>query len=60
MAIRKSEDYEVGGDKVGLERLEVPFDRDRGPEGAVASYMGGMTFYNIYAIVNNNDNCDYS
>jgi hypothetical protein len=46
MAIRKSEEYEVGGDKVGIERLEAPFDGDQGPEGAVASYIDGMTFYN--------------
>jgi hypothetical protein len=58
MAVRKSEEYEVGVDKVGIERLETPFDGDQGPEGAVASYRDGITFYNICAIVNNNDNCD--
>jgi hypothetical protein len=44
MAIRKSEEYEVGGDKVGIERLKAPFDGDQGPEGVVASYMDGFFF----------------
>jgi len=60
MAIRKSEEYEVGEDKVRVERLEAPFYGGQGPECAVASYMYEMTFYSICANVHNNDNCDYS
>jgi hypothetical protein len=44
MAIRKSEEYEVGGDKVGIERLKAPFDGDQSPEGVVASLMDGFVF----------------
>ena len=44
MAIRKSEEYEVGGDKMGIERLKAPFDGDQGPEGVVASYMDEIFF----------------
>jgi len=35
MAIRKSEEYEVGADKVGIERLAAPFDGGQGSEGEV-------------------------
>jgi hypothetical protein len=45
---------------MGIERLEAPFDGDQSLEGAAASYMDGMIVYNIRAIVNNNDNCNYS
>jgi hypothetical protein len=60
MAIREFEGCEVGEGKMGIERLEAPFDGGQGPEGAVASYMDGMIFYNICANVHNNDNCDCS
>jgi hypothetical protein len=49
MALTKYEEYEVGGDKVGIERPEAPFDGGQDPEGAVASYTDGMTFSKICA-----------